>query len=98
MMPRSWMRRVKGVIMKMPMMITCRQFEDFIIDYLEGTLPERQRKRFEFHMKICRECKEYLAAYKASMEAARQGMTDSELADLGDVPEDLISAVIASRN
>ncbi len=94
---RSLMRAIKAVMMRLPGMITCRQFEDFIVGYLEGTLPDRQRKLFEFHLKTCRECNEYLAAYKASLNAAKQGMTACESVDLPEVPEDLVAAVISSR-
>ena len=95
---RSMMRAFKGVMMKMPTMITCRQFEEFITDYLDGTLPERQRKRFEFHLRVCRECREYLAAYQASITAAKSSMDDPDPIDLADVPDDLINAVIAIRD
>lgn len=93
---RSWKRRLQGVMFRMPMMITCRQFEDFIIEYLEGGLTAHQRRLFEFHLKVCRECREYLAAYKASMEAAKQELSDDAAPLPDEVPEDLITAVIAS--
>ncbi len=92
---RSMMRAIKGMMFKLPGMITCRQFEDFIVAYLDGTLPEQHRKRFEFHLKVCRECQEYLAAYRAGLEAANQSVP--EMSDMDDVPEDLIAAVMASR-
>lgn len=91
-------RRMQGVLFKMPMMITCREFEAFIIDYLDGDLLPEQSRKFELHLKICRECREYLAAYKASMEAAKQGLSDVDAPVPGEVPEDLIAAVIASRD
>jgi anti-sigma factor RsiW len=93
----SWRRRLKGIMFHLPMMITCRQFEDFILSYFEGGLTDRERKLFEIHLKVCRECREYLAAYKASMEAAKQGLSDEATALPDEVPEDLIAAVIASR-
>ena len=84
-------RIAKGVILSyLPMMITCRQFEDFIMDYLEGTLPKRTRHVFEFHIRACRECREYLAAYQRAREIARESQLVSTLSDL---PEDLVEAV-----
>ncbi len=94
---KSWKRRMQGIMFRMPMMITCRQFEDFIIDYLEGGLTDHQRRLFEIHLKICRECREYLAAYKAGMDAAKQGLSDDAALLPDEVPEDLVAAVIASR-
>ena len=92
-----WKRRIKGMMFKMPLMISCEEFEEFIIEYLEDGLTSRQRSLFEFHLKICRECREYLAAYRTSMEAAKMGLDDeSDIPD--EIPEDLIAAVLASRS
>lgn len=35
-----------------PGMITCRQFEDFLDDYLDGTLSARRRVAFELHADV----------------------------------------------
>ena len=74
-----------------PMMITCQQFEEFIIEYLEDTLPKEKHRLFEFHIRTCRECREYLAAYQRSREIT-QGCIGT-VATLDDVPNDLIAAV-----
>lgn len=95
---RSLKRRMQGIMFRMPMMITCREFEDFIVAYLEGGLTKHQHRLFEIHLKLCRECREYLAAYKASMDAAKQGLSGEVLTLPDEVPEDLIAAVIASRD
>ncbi len=82
----------------MPLMITCREFEDFIIDYLEGDLSRRQRFVFEFHLKACRECREYMAAYKRIVEVSAKVEKRSDvLEDLPNVPEDFIQAILAAR-
>lgn len=94
---RTLRRRLQGVMFRMPMMISCRQFEEFIIDYLEDGLTDGQRRLFEIHLKVCHECREYLAAYKTSIEAAKQGLADAAALLPDEVPEDLVAAVIASR-
>lgn len=92
------MRWLKGMMLKhMPLMITCREFEDFILDYLEETLPERQRKIFELHIKVCRECRSYLAAYRNTMALAKGAFADPEQPLPDDVPEDLVKAILAAR-
>lgn len=92
----SWKRRLQAAMFRMPMMITCRQFEDFIVDYLEGDLPGKDRRSFEIHLRFCRECRDYLDAYKASLDAAKQGLAD-DLAELPhQVPDDLVDAVVAT--
>ena len=92
------LRRAKGIMLKhMHRMITCKEFEDFILRYLDDELSARQRSVFELHMRLCRECREYLAAYRRSIEVSRGvfKLTDEALPE--DVPEDLIKAILEAR-
>jgi len=82
---------------KLPMMITCVEFEDFILAYLDDELSKGQKRVFEFHLAICTECRDYLAAYRAAMTVTRDAL-DAETAEtLANVPEDLVSAVLAAQ-
>lgn len=92
-------RRLKRLLHSLPGMISCDVFEAFVLDYLEGELPAAKRRVFERHLKMCRECRDYLSAYQASLDLAKRGMKEAEKRiDLADVPEDLVKAVIAARN
>ena len=72
------MRWAKGQMLKrMHRMITCREFEDFVLQYLDDELSVRQRAMFEFHLRICRECREYLAAYHQDISPRRLGCIES---------------------
>lgn len=94
--PKTWMR---GMMLKyMPLMITCRQFEDFILAYLEGELPDRQRFVFELHLKVCRECRDYLAAYRRTIEISKRAFEEPDRPVPDDVPVDLVKAILAARN
>ena len=94
--PMRWMR---GMMLKhMPLMITCQQFEEFIVGYLEGELTDRQKFVFELHLKMCRECREYLAAYKRTIELSKRAFADPDKPVPSDVPEDLIKAVLEARD
>ncbi|MDJ0910465.1 MAG: zf-HC2 domain-containing protein [Woeseiaceae bacterium] len=96
---KQLMRRLKGTMLRrMHGMITCREFEEFVLRYLNDELEPKQKKRFEWHLRICRECREYLAAYKRTVEIGKAvlGREDDSVPD--DVPEDLIKAVLDSRN
>lgn len=77
-------------------MITCNEFESFVLAYLDGELPKRQKVVFEIHLKACRECREYLRAYRASLELAKIAH-GAELIGLDQVPEDLVTAILAAR-
>jgi len=93
------MRRLKGFMMKrMHNMITCVEFEGFIMDYLDGSLPGGQKKKFEWHLRICRECREYLAAYERTIEVGKTALGPAHEAVPNEVPEDLIKAVLDSRD
>lgn len=96
-MPHSVRQRIRSVMFKLPLMITCAEFEDFITAYLDGSLSNKQRRIFDFHLAVCRECRDYLAAYRSAMTVTRDAL-DAQTADtLADVPEDLVSAVLAAR-
>ena len=93
------LRWIRGVMMRrMPLMITCREFEDFLIDYLDGTLSSKQRLVFEFHLKLCREYRDYLAAYQRAIEFTQHVFRDPEAALPKEVPEDLVRAVLAAKS
>ena len=93
-------RRLKGMMLKhMPLMITCAEFESFILAYLEDELPDRQRRVFEIHMKICRECRDYLAAYRHTIALGKSALAEDGSALVPDsVPEDLVKAVLDARD
>lgn len=96
--PKSFMRRMHGVMFRLPTMITCAAFEGFILAYLDDDLPRRQKIVFEMHLRLCRECRDYLKAYRVSMALAAEALRDDATFHPEDVPEDLIAAVLAARN
>lgn len=96
--PQRLVRYVKAAMMRyMPGMMTCAEFDSFIVSYLDGTLPENQRWRFEFHIRYCRDCREYLAAYRRTIDLEKAAMHESEAELPEDVPEDLVQAILRAR-
>jgi len=77
--------------------VTCREFADFIMEYLDGELPEDVRGSFERHLSRCPNCHTYLAQYRATVEVGRSAFADDEANLPSDVPEELIRAILASR-
>ncbi len=94
----TYKRRIQAMMFKLPWMITCEEFEGFVVDYLEDNLDTARRRRFEKHLRMCRECREYLAAYKSAMQSASQGIENAVAEIPEKVPEDLVAAVVASRS
>jgi anti-sigma factor RsiW len=77
--------------------VTCREFAEFIMDYLAGELPADAREPFERHLSRCHNCHEYLAQYRHTIEAGRLAFRDLEEDVPADVPEGLVKAVLAAR-
>lgn len=77
--------------------MTCREFADFIMDYLAGELPLEVKEPFTRHLSVCPNCERYLAQYRATVEAGRAAFADLDSEVPEDVPEDLIRAILASR-
>lgn len=78
--------------------MTCRAFADFIADYLTGELTQSVRNEFDRHLGVCTNCQRYLALYKATTEMSREAFADdNEPAESAGVPQDLIDAILASR-
>lgn len=92
------LRRIQGVMFKLPLMITCEAFEDFIVAYLDDDLTPKQKFVFEMHLKVCRECRSYLRAYRASIEAAKHTASAPPPILPDQVPDDLVKAVLDARD
>jgi len=99
-------RKLRGwMLSNIPGMITCRQFDGFLVDYLDGALPPGPRRRFELHLAVCRECRRYLAGYRrtialtrASLALTRANPGGADQTPLPDeVPESLVEAVLTAR-
>ena len=45
--------------------LVCREFVELVTDYLEGALPEEERRRFEAHLAECDGCAGYLRDTRA---------------------------------
>jgi anti-sigma factor RsiW len=50
--------------------MVCRRAVELVTDYLEGTLSQAQRRRFEAHTARCPDCPEYLAQIRAVIALA----------------------------
>ncbi|MBM4269117.1 MAG: hypothetical protein FJ144_21330 [Deltaproteobacteria bacterium] len=77
--------------------MTCREFVDFIADYLEGELAEGERASFAAHLDHCAECRSYLAGYEATVSLARGAFRDPTAPVPEDVPEALVEAIRKAR-
>jgi anti-sigma factor RsiW len=80
--------------------VSCREFADFIADYLSGELPADVRERFDHHLHMCSNCAKYLDAYRGAMALGKAAFADlvgTDEAIPADVPDDLVKAILAAR-
>ena len=71
-----WRRR-RGVIDP----LVCREFVELVTDYLDGSLPDAERRRFEAHLAECDGCEGYLEDTRrlvATLHATPEPPADAE--------------------
>jgi anti-sigma factor RsiW len=76
--------------------VKCREFAEFIVDYLTGELPPETVVAFERHLSRCPKCPKYFEQYKATLAAGKAAFASPDDEVPGDVPEDLIQAILAT--
>lgn len=87
-------RKLRGFMQQhAPLMISCTELEGFIDDYLDGTLPRRQRLVFQIHLFFCRECRDYLDSYRRAIALGKGAFQQKDTP----IPEELVQAILAAR-
>ena len=74
-------------------MKSCEEYDQFIADYIEGSLSEKQRLELEYHLDRCEACVRYIQDYKKTIDvsqAAFQGLDSVK----DEMPEALIKAIL----
>jgi predicted anti-sigma-YlaC factor YlaD len=75
--------------------LTCREFVEFLDDYLEGRLPEHVVAHFHEHLATCPSCVSYARSYQDTVRLAGQAFGEDGAVD--GVPEELVQAILAAR-
>jgi len=78
--------------------MTCREFVEFLMNYLDGALSEAQRVTFDAHMDECPGCVAYLDSYRETIRLGKCMCDDPENDFPDDVPEKLVAAILAARS
>jgi predicted anti-sigma-YlaC factor YlaD len=73
----------------------CREVTEFLADYLDGTLPLRQRLIFWTHLLLCRDCRRYLRSYAATLKLTRSLGEETHQQD-SEIPRELFDAVMTT--
>lgn len=78
--------------------LKCRELIDFLERYLEGDLPEDERRVFDEHLANCPYCVDYLASYRETLRLGKNAYAGDEAAVGEEVPGELVEAIIAARD
>ena len=73
--------------------MNCRDLSEFLQDYLAGELPQPVASEFAGHLDGCDNCTVFVEQYRLTIEAGRTLLIEDERCE---VPEDLITAIVAS--
>ena len=77
--------------------MTCREFADFMMDYVSGELAPESRAEFEHHLSLCSNCRRYLAGYRETVTLGKRAFDDDDAPVPSQVPEELVKAILAAR-
>jgi anti-sigma factor RsiW len=79
--------------------MNCREFTEFLHEYLSGNLPAEERAVFDKHLAECPWCVAYLDSYQKTMELEQAAFAASDdAAAPSDAPEELIQAILRARS
>jgi len=78
-------------------MMKCKDFNEFLVEYLDGDLDEKTRTVFEAHLQMCPPCVGYLDSYQEVIRIGRACCCDPEASVPEDAPQSLIKAILAAR-
>lgn len=76
--------------------MTCREFADFLMDYVSGELTPTEKAVFDRHLRACPNCEEYLRQYEVTIFVAGRAYAPDADRPV-DAPEELIRAILAAR-
>ncbi len=57
--------------------LTCQEMVELVTEYLEGTLPDSERSRFEAHLRGCDGCTAYLEQMRMTIQMVGRLSQDS---------------------
>ena len=79
--------------------MNCREFTEFLHEYLFGSLPAEERAEFDKHLAECPWCVAYLDSYQKTIRLEQAAYsTPKDAPPPADAPEELIQAILRARS
>jgi len=76
-------------------MLTCKQFDEFMIDYIEGNLPLWQKISCGLHVRMCRKCARFVEQYKRIILLEKNAYLEPDNSIPEEIPEELLKAALS---
>ena len=80
------------ILRNVPGMLTCAEVEEFVFDYYEGSLSEKQCKQFDMHLALCPMCRVHFDSYVRSVALGQLVFKEDSLPE--EIPEELVGAIL----
>src|SRR5262249_12971784 len=78
--------------------MNCREFTEFLHEYLFGNLPAGERSEFDKHLAECPWCVAYLDSYRKTIELEQAAFASpGDAPPPSDAPEELVQAILRAR-
>lgn len=78
--------------------MSCRQIIEFLEKYISGELSALEKLKFEAHLALCRDCRQYLSSYKQTILLAKSIGGEPLDEACRSIPEDLVIAILKARS
>ncbi len=85
---------MKNIMQKV--MLSCRDVEDFMIDFVDGDMDLLTRMQFSMHITMCADCRRYLQMYIDSIALGKRIFDCPDDEATGHVPDEIINAILAA--
>lgn len=78
-------------------MLTCREFDDFMADYLARELPLTRQLSCWLHVTLCSACRRYLYEYRRTIALGKKAFEQDDEPLPDSVPDALIRSALMNR-
>jgi anti-sigma factor RsiW len=79
--------------------VNCREFTEFLHEYLFGNLSAEERAEFDKHLAECPWCVAYLDSYQKTIQLEQAAFSaPADAPPPADAPEELIQAILRARH
>jgi hypothetical protein len=78
--------------------MNCQEVGEFLMDFIDGTMPLRQRVTFKLHLLFCRDCRRYVDSYLTTIKLAHSLRPEPATEVPEPIPSALVQAILATRD